>query len=101
MKVSLGRMPGMVQFTSTESPTSGSNVMFFTDDGRARATVGVVVEKSVPVDPWSLERVIAAMTKPAIINKTAAVAMAAGIVGGYVSEIDPKLAASLKRKTDK
>lgn len=41
------------------------------------------------------------MTKPAIINKTAAIAMAAGIVSGYVREIDPKLSASLKRKTDK
>ena len=41
------------------------------------------------------------MTKPAIINKTAAVAMAAGIVSGYVHEIDPTLAASLKRKADK
>jgi len=41
------------------------------------------------------------MTKPAIINKTAAVAMAAGIVSGYVREIDPALAASLKHKADK
>jgi len=41
------------------------------------------------------------MTKPAIINKTAAVAMAAGIVSGYVREIDSTLAASLKRKADK
>lgn len=41
------------------------------------------------------------MTKPAIINKTAAVAMAAGIVSGYVLEIDPKLASSLKSKADK
>lgn len=41
------------------------------------------------------------MTKPAIINKTAAVAMAAGIVSGYVREIDSELAASLKRKADK
>ena len=41
------------------------------------------------------------MTKPAIINKTAAVTMAAGIVSGYVREIDPILSASLKRKTDK
>lgn len=41
------------------------------------------------------------MTKPAIINKTAAVAMAAGIVSGYVRKIDPPLAASLKRKADK
>jgi hypothetical protein len=41
------------------------------------------------------------MSKPAIINKTAAVAMAAGIISGYVREIDPALSASLKRKTDK
>jgi len=41
------------------------------------------------------------MTKPAIINKTAAVAMAAGIVSGYVREIEPALAASLKHKADK
>lgn len=41
------------------------------------------------------------MTKPAIINKTAAVAMAAGIVSSYVREIDPALSASLQRKTDK
>jgi hypothetical protein len=41
------------------------------------------------------------MTKPAIINKTAAIAMAAGIVSGLVREIDPALSASLKRKTDK
>lgn len=41
------------------------------------------------------------MTKPAIINKTAAIAMAAGIVSGYVREFAPDLAASLKRKTDK
>jgi hypothetical protein len=41
------------------------------------------------------------MTKPAIINKTAAVAMAAGILSGYVRDIDPALAASLKRKADK
>lgn len=41
------------------------------------------------------------MTKPAIINKTAAVAMAAGIVSGYMHEIDPELAANLKRKADK
>ncbi len=41
------------------------------------------------------------MTKPAIINKTAAVAMAAGIVSSYVREMDPALAASLKHKADK
>jgi hypothetical protein len=41
------------------------------------------------------------MTKPAIINKTAAIAMAAGIVSGYLREIDPELAVSLKHKADK
>ncbi len=41
------------------------------------------------------------MSKPSIINKTAAMAMAAGIVSGYVRDIDPVLSASLKRKTDK
>ena len=41
------------------------------------------------------------MTKPSIINKTAAMAMAAGIASGYVRDIDPALSASLKRKTDK
>ncbi len=40
------------------------------------------------------------MSKPAIINKCAAMAMAAGIVSGYVREIDAGLSASLKRKTD-
>jgi hypothetical protein len=40
------------------------------------------------------------MAKPAIINKTAAVAMAAGIVSGYVRGIDPALAARLKHKAD-
>ena len=40
------------------------------------------------------------MTKPSIINKTAAMAMAAGILSGYVRDIDPVLSASLKRKTD-
>ncbi|MBL9201446.1 MAG: hypothetical protein JNL39_13130 [Opitutaceae bacterium] len=40
------------------------------------------------------------LTKPAIINKTAAIAMAAGIISGYVREIDPALAARLKRKAD-
>jgi hypothetical protein len=41
------------------------------------------------------------MTKPTIINKTAAVAMAAGIVSGYVRDMDPELSARLKQKTDK
>jgi hypothetical protein len=40
------------------------------------------------------------MSKPAIINKTAAIAMAAGILSAYVREIDPPLAARLKQKTD-
>lgn len=40
------------------------------------------------------------MAKPAIINKTAAIAMAAGIIGGYVRGFDPELAARLKQKTD-
>jgi hypothetical protein len=41
------------------------------------------------------------LSKPAIINKCAAIAMAAGIVSAYVREIDAGLSASLKRKTDK
>jgi hypothetical protein len=41
------------------------------------------------------------MTKPSIINKTAAIAMAAGIVSAYVRDIDPELSARLKQKTDK
>jgi hypothetical protein len=41
------------------------------------------------------------MTKPTIINKTAAIAMAAGIVSAYVSDIDTELSARLKHKTDK
>lgn len=41
------------------------------------------------------------MTKPAIINKTAAIAMAAGMVSGYVRDIDPELSSRLKHKTDK
>ena len=41
------------------------------------------------------------MTKPTIINKTAAIAMAAGIVSAYVRDIDPELSARLKHKTDK
>lgn len=40
------------------------------------------------------------MTQPAIINKTAAIAMAAGIVSGFVREIDPGLSERLKHKTD-
>jgi hypothetical protein len=41
------------------------------------------------------------MTKPAIINKTAAIAMATGILSAYVREIDPELSARLKQKTDR
>ncbi|MBI3881356.1 MAG: hypothetical protein HY301_14995 [Verrucomicrobia bacterium] len=41
------------------------------------------------------------MTKPGIINKSAAIAMAAGILSGYVRDLDPELSARLKHKTDK
>ena len=41
------------------------------------------------------------MTKPSIINKTAAIAMAAGIVSAYVRDIAPELSARLKQKADK
>jgi hypothetical protein len=41
------------------------------------------------------------MTKPTIINKTAAIAMAAGIISGYVRDIAPELSARLKHKVDK
>jgi len=41
------------------------------------------------------------MTKPSPVNKTAAMAMAAGIVSGYVRDISPELSARLKHKTDK
>jgi hypothetical protein len=41
------------------------------------------------------------MSKPSIINKTAAIAMAAGIVSAYVRDIDPELSSRLKQKTDK
>ena len=41
------------------------------------------------------------MTKPGIINKTAAIAMAAGALSGFVRDIDPELAARLKHKADK
>ncbi len=40
------------------------------------------------------------LTKPAPVNKTAAVAMAAGMASAYVKEIAPELSVSLKRKTD-
>ena len=41
------------------------------------------------------------MTKPSIINKTAAIAMAAGIASAYVRDIDSELSARLKQKADK
>jgi len=41
------------------------------------------------------------VTKPSIINKTAAIAMSAGIVIAYVRDIDPDLSWRLKQKTDK
>ena len=41
------------------------------------------------------------MSKPAIINKTAAIAMAAGIVSALVRDSDPDLSARLKQKTDR
>ncbi len=40
------------------------------------------------------------MSKPSIINKTAAIAMAAGTLSAYVRDIDPALSARLKQKTD-
>ncbi len=41
------------------------------------------------------------LAKPSIINKNAAIAMAAGIVSAYVRDIDPKISARLKQKADK
>lgn len=41
------------------------------------------------------------MSKPSPINKTAAIAKAAGIVSAYVRDFDPELSARLKQKTDK
>jgi hypothetical protein len=41
------------------------------------------------------------MSKPAIINKTAAIAMAAGITSAFLREIDPELSARLKQKADR
>ena len=41
------------------------------------------------------------LTKPGAINKNAAMAMSAGMVGSYVKALDPKLAARLKGKADK
>ncbi len=40
------------------------------------------------------------MSKPSPINKTAAIAMAAGIVSEYLRAIDPSLSARLKQKAD-
>lgn len=40
------------------------------------------------------------MSKPSIINKTAAMAMAAGILSRYVADTAPELAARLRRKAD-
>ena len=40
------------------------------------------------------------LDKPAIINKSVAMAMAAGIVSAYVRDIDPELASRLKQKAD-
>jgi len=41
------------------------------------------------------------LDKPSIINKSAAIAMAAGIVSSYVRDIDLELASRLKQKADK
>lgn len=41
------------------------------------------------------------MSKPSIINKTVAIAKAAGIVSGYVRDAEPELALRLKQKADK
>ena len=41
------------------------------------------------------------LTKPGAINKNAAMAMCAGMVGSYVKALDPQLAARLKEKADK
>jgi len=41
------------------------------------------------------------LTKPSPINKTASIAMAAGVVSEYVRDIDPNLSMRLKQKTDK
>lgn len=40
------------------------------------------------------------MTKPSPINKTAALAMAAGMTGMYLKDVDPELAARLRKKTE-
>lgn len=41
------------------------------------------------------------LSKPSPINKTASVAMAAGIISELIKEIDPALSAKLKQKADK
>jgi hypothetical protein len=41
------------------------------------------------------------MSKPSIINKTASIAMAAGILSGYIRNTAPELSARLKHKTDR
>jgi hypothetical protein len=41
------------------------------------------------------------ITKPSIINKTAAIAMAAGIISPYVRDVNPALSARLKQKADR
>ena len=41
------------------------------------------------------------MSKPAIINKTASIAMAAGIVSAYMRDLAPDLSARLKHKADR
>jgi len=41
------------------------------------------------------------MTKPSPINKTASMAMAAGMVSDFIRESEPELAARLKQKADK
>jgi hypothetical protein len=41
------------------------------------------------------------LSKPTIINKSAAIAMAAGIVSAYVRDIAPELSSRLKQKADK
>jgi hypothetical protein len=41
------------------------------------------------------------MTKPAIINKSAAMAMAAGILSAFLRDNDPDLSLRLKQKTDR
>jgi hypothetical protein len=41
------------------------------------------------------------LSKPSPINKTAAIAMAAGMVSAYLRDIDPELSTRLKQKADK